>query len=144
MEGIARFMEEDHDRLDALFVRFKAGGPDAAGSFKEFAEGLRRHIKWEEELLFPPFEELTGMKDEGPTFVMREEHRSIKGVLDEMEKSLPGSLAQAQALAPRLLATLGDHNMKEEQILYPWLDSSLSKDDIARVRAAIGVPAQAR
>lgn len=144
MDGIARFMEDDHDRLDGLFERFKKGGDDAASSFAEFASGLRRHIGWEEELLFPPFEALTGMADCGPTAVMREEHRMIKQVLGEMEGRLPGSPEKARALAPQLLGVLGDHNIKEEQILYPWLDSSLGQDEIARVRAAIGIPARAR
>ena len=37
-------------------------------AFKEFKLGLQRHIVWEEELLFPIWEEKTGMVEDGDDF----------------------------------------------------------------------------
>ena len=54
--------------------------------FEKFKFGLHRHIAWEEEILFPLFEEKTGMTDGGPTFVMREEHRQIKALWRSTQK----------------------------------------------------------
>jgi uncharacterized protein (DUF2249 family) len=77
----------DHDRLDAIWREvFEARrGGDYAGAREAFARfelGLRRHIRFEEELLFPAFEAAAGMPPEGgPTGVMRAEHREIEAIL---------------------------------------------------------------
>ena len=72
---IREFYEQDHDRLDELFKTFqqlkRSDFAKAKEAFKEFKFGLQRHIVWEEDLLFPLWEEKTGMSEGGPTFVMR-------------------------------------------------------------------------
>ena len=69
MQTIFDFMAADHDGLDGLFKEFQkashSGPAEAKKLFSEFSFGLKRHIVWEEEILFPPFEERTGMKDVG-------------------------------------------------------------------------------
>lgn len=68
---IANYFQEDHARLDALFKAFqelkRSDYAKAKESFKEFKFGLQRHIVWEEDLLFPLWEQHTGMSDDGPT-----------------------------------------------------------------------------
>jgi len=58
---ILEFMSKDHDRLDVIFAAFQKANvidPEQAKSlFDNFETGLRRHIVWEEEILFPVFEE---------------------------------------------------------------------------------------
>ena len=141
---ITEFLQTDHTRLDSLYNGFqeaiKAGNwEQATVSWNEFSHGLKRHIRIEEELLFPAFEEKTGMKDAGPTFVMKMEHTDIKELLDQI-----GALTQAQNergasdTAYRLTNTLVDHNMKEEHILYPESDSFLTEAE----RAALVKKAQ--
>ncbi len=67
----------DHDRLDALEgaafeARAQGRFTEAAVIYAAFAYGLRRHIRFEEEILFPEFEEKTGhAATAGPTMVMR-------------------------------------------------------------------------
>jgi len=72
---------EDHDRLDQLMAAYRqckqTDFARAKEAFKEFKQGLQRHILWEESILFPLFEEKTGMRDCGPTVAMRAEHREI-------------------------------------------------------------------
>ena len=72
---ISEFYEQDHDRLDELFKTFqklkRSDFAKAKEAFKEFKFGLQRHIVWEEGVLFPLWEEKTGMSEGGPTFVMR-------------------------------------------------------------------------
>ena len=78
----------DHDRLDALLSRIfdeRAAGrlEDARRLWPEFERGLERHIRFEEELLFPVFEEKAGLSpNQGPTAVMRAEHRQIEMLLE--------------------------------------------------------------
>jgi len=127
--GISEFMEKDHDRLDAIFQEFQRTRDDRgrAGSlFNEFAGGLKRHIRWEEELLFPLFENKTGMRNSGPTMVMRMEHREIEKLLQNISDAIAGDTAHWEH---SLLEVLSTHNQKEETILYPWMDRSLSEKE---------------
>lgn len=126
----------DHDRLDALLgeaVEAAAAGRwEAADSlFDAFQVGLRRHIRAEEELLFPLFEQVTGVpRDAGPTLVMREEHHDIERELARMG----ASLARREGLDPSaLVGVLGPHNEKEEHVVYPTVDHALDPDALARL-----------
>jgi regulator of cell morphogenesis and NO signaling len=121
----------DHDRLEAMEERaFAARGAgdlaEAKRLFAEFARGLRRHIGFEEQLLFPAFEEASGLPAHaGPTAVMRVEHRQIEALLEVIEAQIGvegGLVLQSRTALHRVL---GDHNVKEEEILYPSTDGLL-------------------
>jgi len=139
MDTIAGFMGRDHDRLDGLFRNFQAneaGDPAAAKPFfHDFKVGLQRHIVWEEEILFPIFEERTGLRGQGPTEVMRAEHRQIKDFLERIHAAVAAKERSTDADTEGLLLVLGDHNAKEESILYPWIDEALSENERAKVFA---------
>ncbi|MFQ5354350.1 MAG: DUF2249 domain-containing protein [Thermodesulfobacteriota bacterium] len=129
---VTDYMQEDHRRLDKILEAFqeaRKGGAwaEALAAFKEFDLGLRRHIQAEEEVLFPLFEEKTGMTDAGPTFVMKMEHGDIKETLERIMTATDAKESEAAADAAQMLInTLTDHNMKEEHILYPESDSFFS------------------
>ena len=138
MGAIFEFMGRDHDRLDAILAEFRRE-PDAGKAralFQQFEAGLRAHIVWEEEMLFPPFEEKTGMRDSGPTAVMRMEHQQIEQRLQAIGEAIgkhdPGESVDA------LVAVLTAHNQKEENVLYPWLDRSLSEAEASALLDRIG------
>ena len=134
---ITAFYEEDHNRLDELFKTFqtmkRSDFAKAKAAFKEFKVGLQRHIVWEEDLLFPLWEEKTGMSEGGPTFVMRHEHRQIGQLLEAIHDAVsadnPGSDQEEQML----LTVLSSHNMKEERILYPSIDNVINADERDKV-----------
>ena len=127
---VNEYMAWDHDRLDAVLVETRnalgAGAvEDARRLFGEFRTGLLRHIRMEEEILFPAFDQAAGMGEGGPTAVMRTEHREIQRILQSMGLYLEGSgitPAGFDALQQSLLAVLGNHNAKEEHIIYPLTD----------------------
>lgn len=125
---VTEYLEGDHRRLDNIFVGFHRAvkGGDwttATAAFGEFNLGLRRHIKTEEEVLFPIFEDKTGMTDNGPTFIMKMEHTEIHALLDRMQKGTEEKDAtKASEAAYAFNNVLSDHNMKEEHILYPESD----------------------
>ena len=128
--SILEFMGKDHDRLDELFKEFRqvvySDKNKAKNLFHDFKTGLQRHIIWEEDLLFPVFDDKTGMHDTGPTAVMRTEHKHIKGFLEEINDELVnGAAAGIENTAKELVAVLTNHNNKEESILYQWIDESL-------------------
>jgi len=126
-------MGEDHDRLDALFNEFtKTRNTDenkAKRLFHEFKTGLQRHIVWEEEILFPLFEAKTGMRDAGPTAVMKMEHKKIKGFLEEIHAVMVNGNVRITTLENELFKVLTEHNNKEENILYPWIDDFASEEE---------------
>ena len=127
---ITAFYEEDHDRLDALFKTFqttkRSDFAKARAAFKEFKVGLQRHIVWEEDLLFPLWEEKTGMSEGGPTFVMRQEHRQIGQLLESIHDKVAAQNPDSDQEEQLLMSMLGSHNMKEERVLYPSIDNVTS------------------
>jgi len=122
---ITSYFEADHDRLDSLFKAYSEKKREdvklAKPYFREFLKGLRRHIVWEEEVLFPFFEKATGMTS-GPTEVMRQEHRVIGPIMDRIHDKVRQANADTDAEEAELLAVLTAHNDKEENILYPAID----------------------
>lgn len=130
---ITDYLQTDHRRLDRLYDRFQEDSregrwEDAARGIREFSLGLKRHIGIEEEILFPVFEEKTGMVDAGPTHVMRMEHTEIKDLLDKLVAAADAKNGEdVKENAYHLTNYLADHNMKEEHILYPESDSFLSE-----------------
>jgi hemerythrin-like domain-containing protein len=138
---ITAYLSWDHHRLDvaleAAAARVEAGDmPGARRAFAEYDRGLARHIRLEEELLFPLFEAKSGMV--GPTAVMRDEHRSIRTALAMMRSGLEGDDARAFQGGRRFLETvLPEHDAKEEHILYPTTDRLLSEAERARLTASL-------
>lgn len=126
---VSDYLQFDHRRLDAMLptvVELLGTGAfgGAADQFADFACGLNRHIEAEERVLFPAFEERTGMRT-GPTVVMRAEHVEIREWMALVETSLKAQDdAGARHALTRLTATLSAHNMKEELMLYPMIDQA--------------------
>lgn len=134
---ITTFYEEDHDRLDELFKVFQTSKRSdfakAKEAFKEFKVGLQRHIVWEEELLFPMWEEKTGMIEDGPTPVMRFEHSQIKQLLDAIHQKVEGQNLNTDQEEQALFNLLSSHNRKEERALYPAIDNVINTDEREKV-----------
>lgn len=135
--SVTDYLEADHRRLDdmvpAIRTSVAAGSFDeASAQFAEFSCGLRRHIELEEQVLFPIFEEKSGMREGGPTAVMRHEHVEILRIVDAVTVALATKRGDdANESIDQLVEVLGAHNMKEERVLYPMTDRALG-DDRAR------------
>jgi iron-sulfur cluster repair protein YtfE (RIC family) len=126
---------QDHDRLDRLLDTFRrlkrVDFAKAKEAFREFKTGLQRHILWEEHILFPLFEEKTGMRDYGPTVVMRAEHREIGRRLEALHDKVRRQDVDSDREEQDLLQALFAHNQKEENALYPALDRLSSEEERA-------------
>jgi iron-sulfur cluster repair protein YtfE (RIC family) len=130
---ICEFYEQDHDRLDELFKTFqklkRSDFAKAKEAFKAFKFGLQRHIVWEEGVLFPLWEEKTGMSEGGPTFVMRAEHRQIGQQLEAIHGKVAEQNPDSDQEEQALVDLLGSHNLKEERVLYPAIDQLTSAEE---------------
>lgn len=124
-----------HKHCDAIFADAEdacANGDWAAGekAFALLLNQLEAHFTTEEELLFPAFESATGMTS-GPTEVMRGEHRQMRDLLTQMGGALAARDNDAfGGIAETLLILMQQHNMKEENILYPMCDNALGSSDV--------------
>ncbi|ROR29529.1 hemerythrin domain-containing protein [Inmirania thermothiophila] len=143
MSEISSFMTRDHRDCDELFAAAEnavhEGDWEAARErFAAFADALRRHLDMEEQVLFPEIEERTGMVG-GPTQVMRIEHQQMRDVIAAMEQAVADEDADEYlGQAETLMILMQQHNMKEEQILYPMSDQALGGDAaevLGRMRA---------
>jgi len=133
MQLISDYMNKDHKHCDAAFARAEdmAAAGDWTGLARDggtFLREMERHIGLEEELLFPAFEEKTGMTS-GPTETMRTEHEQMRGMFAQMRAAIEAKDAeQYLGNAETLLILLQQHNMKEESMMYPMLDQALGED----------------
>lgn len=131
MTGLIEFFTTDHRAIDAKWARVEEtlGAGDAAAAqaaWAAFSEAMEGHFRMEEDELFPAFEEATGMRGGGPTFVMREEHRQMRGLLSQMGSLMQsGELGEALDQGDTLLMIIQQHNAKEEGMLYPMAEQHI-------------------
>ncbi|NOR57820.1 MAG: hemerythrin domain-containing protein, partial [Sulfurimonas sp.] len=86
------------------------------------------HFKMEEMVLFPMFEQKTGMT-EGPTQVMVMEHEQMRKLLSKMEDAVESNdNDKFFSLSETLMILMQQHNMKEEQMLYTMIQQHLGDD----------------
>ena len=140
---VSSYMQWDHDRLDDVLER--AMGDLACENWRgalkhmgEFRDRLARHVEIEESILFPRFEEITGTRIDGPTDRMHAEHRDILQAVDTMLSGLHARDADdVDNCYVNLLATLVEHNMREEQMLYPLIDRALTRPELEGLMRSI-------
>lgn len=130
MTSIRHFMAQDHLHCDAIFANAGRLAADrdwdrAATEFAQFRSLVLQHFGAEESLLFPAFEEKSGMRM-GPTQVMRGEHVQMRQLMDAAGAALHDKDEDNyDGYAETLLIMLQQHNLKEENVLYPLCDQHL-------------------
>lgn len=131
MTHVTARLAAHHKQCDADFVSGEEAvrkGDWAAGAvaFDIFRREAEAHFGAEEDVLFPAFERTTGIST-GPTRMMRMEHMQMRALFEQLASALAakdehGFLGTAETL----LIMLQQHNLKEENILYPMCDQALS------------------
>jgi len=130
MATLSELFTQHHRRCDdawALAEEAAAGGdwPRATQAFDTFTRGMAGHFDAEEQALFPAFESATGMQG-GPPQMMRLEHQQMRGLLDDMKQALAAKDAEGfTGAGDTLLVLMQQHNLKEENILYPMCDQAV-------------------
>jgi hemerythrin-like domain-containing protein len=88
----------------------------------------------EEGVLFPAFESCTGMSG-GPTEVMRMEHAQMRDLLQAMANAIAaGNQNRYLGLSETLNMLMQQHNLKEENMLYPMSDRVLGAERDSVIR----------
>ena len=130
MNSLTAPLRDHHKHCDELFVSAEAAVVDrdwatARRLLPDFIAAMETHFRTEEETLFPAFEAATGMTM-GPTRMMRHEHAQMRELFGQISTALAERDAENFAsVAETLLVFMQQHNMKEENILYPMCDRGL-------------------
>ncbi len=142
MTSIQEFMTQHHKQCDDLLVEAEGAianndWTEVATDWNAFEKETLHHFELEEQVLFPEFEAQTGMVG-GPTNVMRQEHSQIKAMFEQMKQAIAEQdQERAMGVIESTMLFIQQHNMKEEQILYPMSDNRLSNGEelVARMKS---------
>jgi hemerythrin-like domain-containing protein len=131
MHNIKNFMAGDHRQCDELLVTAEQAVASrswdaASAAFAGFQHAVLQHFAAEESVLFPAFEAKTGMLS-GPTQVMRAEHVQMRELMAAAREALLAQDADDyEGNVETLFIMMQQHNVKEENVLYPMCDQLLS------------------
>ena len=138
-DGATTALTQDHERLRDQLQHAASSLADrrlrqARTDFRAFQAAFERHVRTEEEIVFPLFEVRVGLVG-GPTVLMRDEHQrmmeQVRAMAAAVDCGNPGAFAESRARFAELFLA---HTAKEERFLYMTLDRLLS----AEQRAALG------
>ena len=130
MQTIAEFMSAKHHTCDEAFAIAEQAAldnswSDAEAAFNNFRTELAKHFRMEEDKLFPAL--LSAGGPAGPVQMMRMEHAQMNTLIEQMAITLTHQDAQGyDGLSETLLIVMQQHNLKEEQMLYPISDHFLA------------------
>ena len=136
---ILKIMSHDHGECDDHFYRLETciAEKDWAcceEASKRFVEAMERHFNIEENILFPAFEQASGMTG-GPTQMMRMEHTQMRQLFEELlEATSNANGSELTGVWETLLIMMQQHNMKEESMLYPMIDNAVGEKCLEQVR----------
>jgi len=130
LSTIKEYLTSDHRKCDEIFAQMeeKAGNSllDAKELTNNFIDDMERHFQMEERVMFPEFEARTGMT-EGPTAMMKLEHMQMRNLMQSLLEALStDDKDKFFSVSETLMILLQQHNMKEEQMLYPMAQQHLS------------------
>ncbi|SFV75605.1 Hemerythrin HHE cation binding region [hydrothermal vent metagenome] len=132
MNSIKDYLSNDHRKCDEFFATMEDKAntslADATEACKAFINETERHFQMEERVMFVEFETKTGMT-QGPTAVMRQEHAQIRSLMQDLLDAIDENNADKFfGTSETLMILMQQHNMKEEQMLYPMAQQHLSAD----------------
>ena len=134
MSLIPEYMTGKHRECDELFSDAESMVANnnwsvAREKWQLFTQELNEHFSQEEEVLFPQFEQATGMTS-GPTEVMRMEHQQVRALVQSLDEALAAEDKDSfLGLSETLMVLIQQHNMKEEMMLYPMMAQNLANGD---------------
>ena len=132
MVTIKDFLSADHRKCDEIFAEMeqKANSSlsDAKVITQKFINETEKHFQMEERVMFVEFEAKTGMT-QGPTAMMRQEHTQVRALMSQLLGAIEADDKEKFfGLTETLMMLLQQHNMKEEQMLYPMAQQHLSSE----------------
>jgi len=131
MTSLAEYMSTDHKNCDEAFVLAEQAAMDkhwalAQSTFNIFSGKMLRHFRMEETVLFPALQEAGGLQ--GSVQVMLMEHAQVNELIEQMANAVNNRDSKEYGgLSETLLIVMQQHNLKEEQMLYPIAEQILAE-----------------
>jgi len=141
-------LAEAHRELNALFRRHQEAlvlreTPQALAALHEFRAALGAHMRAEDEVLLPLYEQVGGSVEGGRPEQFDAEHRKIAADIERIANTLKILAAQPTIEPAEVIELLDEeyrfkhlmdhHERREEKFLFPRLDALLSPE--ARAKA---------
>lgn len=133
-DDVVSFLIGDHRQLDLMLaaatVALNAGNTASARCFAKCAEALRRHLRFEDEVLAKALDSLP--HGEALT-LMASEHADIKRQLCAIEEALETAEAgvdEAAILCGMLAGLMAKHEFREETLVFPRWRTVLARRDV--------------
>jgi iron-sulfur cluster repair protein YtfE (RIC family) len=137
--SLQRLISHDHKKIMALMEKYLASFRErserTADELDRFAGELRRHVRWEEDIIFPALERAGVQILNNIISNIRDDHKKIEELLRTAEKK---SGAAAVTDNDPLQLLLEAHTFQEENMLYPWIDQNLSLAESAIIIRRMG------
>jgi iron-sulfur cluster repair protein YtfE (RIC family) len=116
---------------DGEFERADNHFPDAE------AHALRR-MDLEEQVTYPQFERLTGIDADGPTAILRWEHREMREALAAMRVALAeGNVGDFHRAYEAFTRLESQHRVSEDRLLFPLIDQLLEGNALGELIARL-------
>lgn len=136
MMGHHRQCDESFAKLENLVSENNWSNP---GAFEEFFSIMTKHFKAEEDVLFAALEKRMGGPI-GPTQVMRQEHQQMSILMGQMKEAFAAKdQKKFLSVSDTWMVIAQQHNMKEEQVLYPLMDDALREEAAAVIDKTQGL-----
>lgn len=144
MGDIPGYMTQEHQKCDDHFAAAeelvsKGDWQEANKRFTEFVSSLEKHFRMEEQVLFRYMERTMGTEG-GPLPVMKMEHQQMRDLVETMTETMQAQDRDGYLGASEtMLILMQQHNMKEEQILYPMAERMLASGQEQIIKEMEGV-----
>lgn len=141
IDSINHTYTEDHGRLHQLFQRFQSlkttNRSEAKSVFNQFKSELERHIRWEEQILFPWFDHKYADLKFSPIPVLNREHDQILVYLDDIARKLARDDFDTKLAEDSIQMVIDMHNEQEEGEFFPALDKVLTEQERTHILDAM-------
>ena len=133
-----------HRACDAEFAKIEQAAhrkdwAAAISTMQAFVDDTEAHFHYGEQTLFPALEAVAPMAA-GPTAVMRSEHAQMRELFGELQAAIGRRDARALVdAAETLFLVMQQHNVKEENVLYPMADRTVAHGLTVRLEGRKGV-----
>ncbi|HPE81417.1 MAG TPA: hemerythrin domain-containing protein [Gammaproteobacteria bacterium] len=133
-----------HRACDAEFAKIEQAvhrkdWAAAMSTVQAFVDDTESHFRYEEHTLFPALEAVAPMAA-GPISVMRSEHAQMRELFGELQAAIGRrDVREVIDAAETLFLVMQQHNVKEENVLYPMADRTVAHDLMVRLEGRKGV-----
>lgn len=141
---LTELLTEQHRACDADFARIEQAGHRgdwtlAERAAQDFVAHSEAHFRREENILFPSLL-AAAPTAAAPISMMRQEHLQMRLQFDALLTAVAlKDIDELSDVAEGLLMLMQQHNAKEENVLYPIADQTLS-GDLERLMDALQAP----